>query len=417
MKIKRKKNRYALKEKKINREALSYEDMPLEDYEQNERKITLEGVKKLLKVVVILGVCALLILIVVNWENISLEKRIDWVQGEMFGTGTGDGYPCPINGTNVSNGNIMLMGEKLVIASDTSFSVLNSSAKELYNKQHSYSNPAINTGKNRAILYNIGGVGFSIESKSGTVANKTVEEKIRYADINDDGTYALLTESAGFLSRATIYTSLNEKRYIYSFADYYANIISLNNDNKTAAVSGFSSVEGGLESAVYIIDFSSETPRNIYRFTDEFILGIKYLENDNIAVVGDTAAYVIDPDNDKVIKYDYKKLSLTDFYIDPESGIIVSLSTSGDGNRCKITAINIEGEVCGDFVTSHKILSVSCAEDKISYLSGGTAYYYDNTGKLIGAFGAGNDAGKIIMVNQKMAYVMGINEIRQISFT
>lgn len=415
MKPKRKKNRYAFKEKKINRAALSYEDVPLEDYEEREApKLTLSGIKRFVKILVILLLCGLGVLIAVNWQKISVEKAVDWIQGEIFGTGVGDGYPANISGTSVSYENFILMGNGPVTASDTSISVLNESAKELLNKQHSYSTPAIRASKKRAILYNIGGTGYSIYSKTGVLAEKNADNKLINADINSEGTYAMLTQSSGYFSRLMVYTEYNEERYKYSFADYYANLISLSESNKTAAVAGFGAVNGGLSSVLYIIDFSSEKPYKTYEFSEEFILAVEYLENGNVAVVGDTAAYVVNPETDAIERYGYNNLTLTTYCINKSSGIVLSLSTSGDGNSCTVVPINAEGKTGKKTETQHKIVSVSNFGDKLVFLANGTAYYYDNQGTLLGAFSAGNDACKILLYDDAAAYVMGINEIRQI---
>lgn len=415
MQPRRKKNRYAVKEKKINRAALSYEDIPLEDYEnRQEPKLTLAGIKKFVKVLLILLICSAVVLIVVNREKISLEKAVDWVQGEMFGTGVGDGYPSTINGTGVSYGNFILMGNSPVTASDTSISILNGSAKELLNKQHSYGTPAVRASDNRAILYNIGGTGFSVYTKTALVTDKNIEDKIISADINGDGTYAILTQSSGYCSRLMVYTEYNEDRYKYSFADYYANLISLSDNDKTAAVAGFGGVNGGLSSVVYIIDFSSERPLKTYEFDDEFILALEYLENGNVAVIGDTAAYVVNPDSDGIEKYDYNNLTLMTFSINKTSGAALVLSSSGDGNRCSVISIDSSGQIGKKIETQHKILSVSNFENRIAFIADGAAYCYDTDGTLIGAFSAGNDACKILLYDKSMAYVMGISEIRQL---
>ena len=47
---KKKRPRYSQNEKKTDREVLSYEEVPLDDYENEDPKITKYAVKKILKV-------------------------------------------------------------------------------------------------------------------------------------------------------------------------------------------------------------------------------------------------------------------------------------------------------------------------------------------------------------------------------
>ena len=134
------KGRYA--ERKLNRErtVISYEDVPLDDYEPEKTEISVKAVKKIVLGVLISLLMGLVVLAFANrdkltWDNISI-----WWNYEVMGT-AGKGFPVNIVGSEVESGNIAVNQSRVAYASDTSFITLNSTGKEVNNSQLPIQNP------------------------------------------------------------------------------------------------------------------------------------------------------------------------------------------------------------------------------------------------------------------------------------
>ena len=132
--FKRKKGRYS--EKKVNKErkVISYEDVPLDDYEQEKTDISPSAVKKIIIGVVIALVAGLIVFAFVNRDKLTPENIAVWWNYDVLGNG-GKGYPVNIVGTEVKAGNFTENQNRIAYASDTSFVTLNSSGSEIANVQ------------------------------------------------------------------------------------------------------------------------------------------------------------------------------------------------------------------------------------------------------------------------------------------
>lgn len=107
----------ALKERK----ALSYEDVPLEQYDQEEIKLK-RPPKKVIRLLLILVLCSLAVILWANRESLSPQRVGNWFQNTLLGMGVGSGYPTPISGSEVQEGNFQLLDyQDAVVVSDTSF--------------------------------------------------------------------------------------------------------------------------------------------------------------------------------------------------------------------------------------------------------------------------------------------------------
>ena len=96
-------------------------------------------------------------------------------------------------------------------------------------RQHSFSTPVLKIGGSRALIYNLGGNSFQIESRSKTILKKDgLSHNILAGDISQSGEFAIVTESEGYFSELTVYDkntqAIDSEDYRYR---YYLSLIHI----------------------------------------------------------------------------------------------------------------------------------------------------------------------------------------------
>lgn len=409
--MKRKKGRYQHNDKKtVNREYMSYEDVPIKDYDSNEI-VSKNLTKKFLKVFLILFISVAALLALMNIEYLTPENISHWFQYDLLGKSEGNGYPVRFSGTNISTNNFELMDGVPVYCSDTSIVVLNSNAGEYQNRQHAFASPVLKTNSGYSIVYNIGATGYKIINRTDMVYSDSTKQKIFSADICSNGVYALLTSGDDYLAKLSVYRSDNLEKYAYSFADYYVNNVSLNKYGNRAVVSGVSSKNGGLTSVIYILDFSKKNYLQKYEIDDSYIYDVCYLNNGNAIAVGENSLYYINVDKNSKSDISYENKVLTTYTLDRDFGLLISLSKNPDGRECDISRFDSDGKMDIKFSTGTKISSLDFYDNKIASLSQSNINIYDNTGKSISSIETNADTRKICFINSNTMYILGKNEI------
>ena len=204
--------RYAETKPNKERTVISYEDMPLEDYEQERTNISPKAVKKIIIAVAIALVAGLLVLAFANRDKLSPENLSMWWSYEVLGNG-GKGYPVELVGSEVKKGNFAVNQSRVAYASDTSFVTLNSSGKEIANVQLRYSKPVMKSGENRFLTYGLGDTGYQILTYDKELYAGTAEGVIFTGDIAPNGNFCLVTEGNGFLSELYAFDRNNNRIY------------------------------------------------------------------------------------------------------------------------------------------------------------------------------------------------------------
>ena len=163
-KSKSKGHRFAeTKTKKTDRNVISYEDVPLEDYELEKTEMSPDAVKKIIISVCIALAAGLIVFAFANRDRLSPESIANWWTYDVLGN-AGNGYPVNVTGTEVNTNNFVLSDGHIAYASDTSFVTLNSSGSEIFSTQLKYSKPVLVSNKNMFLTYDLGGKGYEVNS-------------------------------------------------------------------------------------------------------------------------------------------------------------------------------------------------------------------------------------------------------------
>ena len=368
------------------------------------------------RIIVILVLCVAATLAWFNRYNLAPSNVAAWVHDRVIGIGNGDGYPYSTKDMSISGQNFLSVDKNLLFLSDTSLVVLNPTAKELVNRQHSFSTPVIKANSSRMLIYNLGGKDCRVETISGTVRTFTADGKIIAGAVSASGRYALLTECDGYCGKLAVYTSDGKIKSYYWFSDYYPTSVALNPDGTKAAVTGMSTNNGALVSAVYILDLNSSnvsSPKGVYN--ENMLFSVSWDSSPSIIAIGDKAAEILNSDGTAQHSYDYGNMYLTSY---GTCGGYTALGLASYEDQCNAKFIVLDG--AGRQTISEKfssaVKSVSFFGQNTAALSGGKVYFYSSaTAAQSGTSDAGSDAKAIALRSENSAYILGVSEIRLVS--
>ena len=410
--------------KKSEREVLSFEELPLEEYEKPKKKIKNKQKKEKpqkkantekkekkerrinidkKRVFMAVGILVLLVLVVLGY----------FTRG-FFGCGKDKSIACDfsatVSGSSVDAGNFRTMSDGLCYASDSEVVYLDCEGDEQFSSQHGFAKPILKTAGSKAIAYDLGANDFAIYSTDGVEFSESMKEKIYLADITSGGNYAFVTETKGYNAKLYAFNSDNKVTYTYSFADYHITSMALNSSGSRAAVIGVSADEGLQVSALYVIDFSKEEPIAKHIVSDDLIFDCDFLTDYAIGAVGQEGAYVLNGSSlSRIEKISYNGMSLTSYDIN-SGAMALSVSRSGDGSNCNIMYVNSLADVEKVIETSFSILSVSVYKNRIAICDTSNVYLYENDGDLLEEY-ASSSLKQVRLYTIDGVYLLGHNSI------
>ncbi len=366
---------------------------------------------------VIILVLLLSVLIFANRDRLSFSSIKNWVEYGVFNKDNEEHFPISTDSEVVNDGNFSRIDRNLVFASDTKFVTLNNYGRTIFENPQAFSTPVLTQAADSdlSLTYNLGGKGFSIYTLDSLVYTGEAEDNIIVADISKSGTYALVTEKDGYLSKLYVYNEDNQQIFAYSFADYYITCVSLDSKGESAVLSGVSAHDGTQYSAVYMLNFTKEEPVIFEEFEDNMLYYVEHLTNNYVCIIGDTSCYTMNAISKSFNTTTYDGKALTAFDVNTDTNTFsLSLSRSADGRKCDILVFSTSGTLRETISTQLKITSLSTYKNRVAAISLGNAYLYSKDGTLLSEKDAGLDPHAIVLYSTNDAYILGVSEIRRL---
>lgn len=412
--FKRDKARYGEKKTiKNERDVISYEDMPLDDYEQEKTEISPEAIKRILIGVGVAIVAGLIVFAFSNRDKLTWDNISTWWTYDVLGN-AGNGFPVNIVGSEVAASNLYVTQGRVAYASDTSFVTLNSTGSEVANIQLRYSTPVMKSSGNKYLTYGLGSTGFQIQSFDEKLYTGEESENILTGDIASNGVYCLVTEGNGYLSSLYVYNKNNNRIFKYSFSEYYITSVALNSDGSGGVACGITSDGGAVSSAVYLLDFSKEEPKSVYTISGDSVIDCKYLGDSRVALIGQSASYIIKNGDENYITNSYEDRTLANYCFNTDTQTYtIALSRSGDGRSCALLQYNSNGDNKCSIDTEYSAESISSYKGVIGILDDNIVYVYSMDGTQRYAYNVGTGSKKVILTGESEACVLSANQIRR----
>ena len=367
------------------------------------------------RIALILLVAALGLVIYVNRDSLTPERISAWVQERVVGAGEGDGYPASIEGSEVHEGNFQSAGGDLVMVSDTHLTVLNSTAGEVVSRQHSLSFPVLRLGGDRALLYNLGGKGYQLDTRAETILRGDMEQNILGGAVAQNGAYALLTESSDYFGELRVYTHDGKEQFTYRFSSCYPTAAALSPDASQALVCGVYAEGGAFASSLYLIDLNSDAGgAPAATFPETTLLDALWYADGSAAAIGDDTAALVSPEG-TVTKYSYDGWRLCAY--GGENGVTaLALSSYAGSESGKLILLDSSGHAVFTAQLAAAPDDVSVYGNTAAVLAGGTVTAYSIAdGAAFASADAGADAVALTLANESSAYILGVSEVRMVS--
>ena len=352
------------------------------------------------------------VLVVTKWDSISPDAIED---SAKFSDSSGNDNSVGIAGSTVLERNFQSIDSGLMYISDTSIMQLNHNCEKVYSEKHSFTNPLIRSSNDYSIAFGEGSGSFRIIHDSHKIYEGMQGNSITDCDINDSGTYCILSDQTGYLSSLNVYDKTNKFLYSYSFSDFYAVCVSISPDNQKVAVGAVNSSNGQLVSKIYLLDVTKSDPVNTYTYDDQLIYEVNFISEDRFAVVTDMLTTVIKSDGSGEVPYSYSSQFLTAYDTCYGSGIVLSLSKSDDGRNCKLVILDAEGHEITAMQTDLRVMAIDAAADREAVLSYGKLSLYTVYGDLFNEWDIGTDAKSVLLPQNKTAYILGVSGITKMN--
>ena len=277
---------------------------------------------------------------------------------------------------------LSVMGSKLSILNDLSYSVINSSsAQELIKDNHSYANPVIRVSGGYSVIIDQGSNVYRLDSSSENIYENSVDGKILCADVSDTGVIALATVSGIQKSTVTAYSKSLNQKMSYEVSGGYITSLAIDDRGRNVAFTVLSSDNAKIKSTIYTMSVNDPQPRSEFTYTNSSVLDLHFVSN-NVYVVGTDFVSVISSLTKEVKVYEQGSINTVSYYFNPADNLVIAFNDYTGAASSKIAYIQQNGKIKTQLDVNAEVKDITASGTEMTILTSSEVISYKiSTGK------------------------------------
>ena len=384
----------------------TFDDLPPEEHGQAapRRRGTLRRVFRIfLALAAVLGIVVFAAYQDLNSLD-SVRRLLSYNKVEQDEQGRVGLYSYDADRTNV----YAPLGERLVVASTTRFSVLADDGTQVYSQSVRMTNPAIAVGARAAIVYDVGGVSAFLVGEKGLVRDCSAlcDGGLLAASINESDYLTLTTERSGCKSAVSVYDPTGTALFAFRSSDSYVLDACVLRDCKHLAAVTVGEEDGVFSSTLKLYSLSSETAESVNVLSGSLVLSLSNMGN-KLATLGDDRLTIFDADGSLAGSYRYEYPYLRAFSASGANYDALLLSRYKSGSTLRLVTVSSDGETLGTAEINREVLDVSASGKYIAVLCSDALTIYTSDLDEYAVLENTDYAGDVIMRDDGTALLLG----------
>lgn len=295
-----------------------------------------------------------------------------------YGTADDSGSEALYDYDAAASNRFALLGEQLVVLSETHLRVLNPDGGEVWSTTVNMSAPALQQGGGMAVAYDVGGTELYVVNSRGEVYSlrADAQEPLVAATLNSAGWLALTTEKRGVKSWVGVYDETGELVFAFHSSRRFVTDACVTDDCAALAAVTLGQESSVFVSNVVLYNLTEEEPTANYSVTDGLVAAIGQ-QNDCIVTVSDTALTFAGTDGTVQSTYWYRDSYLRDYALSGDGFAALLLNRYRSGSVGQLVSVGSDGAELGRLDVSEEVLSISAAGRYLAVLYGDSLVIYN----------------------------------------
>lgn len=268
-----------------------------------------------------------------------------------------------------------------------------------------FNNPALVTTDKYVMTFDRGGRHLIVTNSFTVVFDITFDDNIVTASMNDNGYFAVVTESDAYKNKLIVYNSSFEEIYKLNSMSRYILSVDISEDNRHAAVSSYYVEGSSIIPQINYYSFTEEESLWNAEFEDNIAVSVICKDDSTVCALFEWGVCMLDSKGREKYKYEFGNKFLQAYSLTRGKYNCVVLSDSHSGNSA-VTVFDNAGKKISETETDVTVISADIFGDRLALLSRDKIYIYTVSGKLISERENPNDAMHVLFSDKNSVLVV-----------
>lgn len=253
-----------------------------------------------------------------------------------------------------------LWEDGFAVASAGGLETFRTEGKSLIQHTFSMSTPALQTGTDVVLSYDIGGKSLLAVKDGKTVALEAQAEGGFYdAYISSGDTIATAASESGYKTVLRVYDNKQQETYRWFSASQFMPVCAVSSNGRHLAAVGLGQENGSFRSSVYFFRTDSEEVQTVTALGGGLIYDLHFVGENKLCAVGEDAVTWLNTSGEILGSYDLSSWYLNDYDNSGDGFVLLSLNMYKAGDRCSVMSVGYDGNPLGSLFVGAEILDIS----------------------------------------------------------
>lgn len=282
----------------------------------------------------------------------------------------------PISLTSSKNAGFGSISGNVYALTDLNLNIINTSDGEVkLCYEHRLSNPVIDVNGGYAVLYDQGGLTYSLHSASETVYTDKADNSILCAAVSQTGNVALATTSDSAKTTIKVYNKSLDEKFSFDVSYGYVTAIAMDSRGTRLAFSAVNSEGAKLKTVVYTMNISDTEPRGEFEYPVSSVVDLSFNGSDAYVVGNDFVSTITSLKKEHKV-FEQGSISLVSYCYDSSSRLVVAFAEFEGATSNSVAIVKPSGKVYSQASDLPEIKALSASSSTVTVLSGNELISY-----------------------------------------
>ena len=280
-----------------------------------------------------------------------------------YGTQDSAGGSAVYNYDAASSNRFAVLGEKLVVLSDTSLSLLDAQGGQVWSRNVKMGAPALHCGGGRAVAYDVGGTELYVIDEKGnllTIEDSKGEPPLISATLNEAGWLAVTSDLGNCKGCVSVYNKELEPVFLFKSSRRFVTDAYVSDDCTRLAAVTLGQEESVFVSNIVLYDLTKEDPVADYDIADGLVAAIGQ-DGDTLVTLCDTRLTLAGLDGRVRAEYPFGGACLREYALEGDGFTALLLNRYSSGSVGRLVTVGADGRELGSLDVNEEILNISAS--------------------------------------------------------
>lgn len=301
------------------------------------------------------------------------------------------------------------LGEKLVVLSDTSLTLLDPQGGEVWSRNVKMSAPALHSGGGRVVAYDVGGTELYVIDEKGTlltIEDGEWEPPLISATLNEKGWLAVTSDLDNYKGCVSVYNSALEQVFAFWSSRRFVSDAYVTDDCTHLAAVTLGQEESVFVSNIVLYDLTKKDPVADYDIADGLVMAVGQ-DEDRLITVSDTVLTFAGTDGTVEASYPYGGAYLREYDLEGDGFTALLLNRYSSGSVGRIVTVSGKGEEIASLDVNEEVLNISAAGRYLAVLYASRLVVYNPDLQVYASLSGTDYAKEVLMRSDGSALLAG----------